>query len=90
MDIRLTYIGHDFWSMPNYVTDKGTIVVDLADNQACPDLYTKTGNDIDGDPNRSVHAKEGVTLVFIMDKQEEEYEKYQEQKYKHSVKQKGM
>lgn len=61
--ITLTYVGTDFWGLPNYTTPKGTLVVDLQPQSEQPSLYRKTENDPDGEPD--VPMKKGVDVTFI-------------------------
>lgn len=61
--IALTFVGIDFWGLPNYTTPKGTLVVDLEPQREQPSIYRKTGNDTDGEPD--VPMKQGVEVTFI-------------------------
>jgi len=54
--IPISYIGEDFWGFQNYITPKGTILVDLSDAET-PSLHTKVPNDMDeGEPNVPVQT----------------------------------
>lgn len=63
-DIKLTFVGYDFWSMPNYKTPKGILLVDMSPRSCIPSLFTKVGNDMDEDPDSEVCVKPGFRLVF--------------------------
>lgn len=65
MDIKLTFVCVDFWGNPVYKTNKGRIIADLSPESSAPSLYTMTGNEVDGEPDRCLTVKAGNRLVFI-------------------------
>ena len=52
--LTLTFIGYDDFSNPTYKTEAGRLLKDLNDNIERPDLYTVSGNDIDGEPTTAI------------------------------------
>lgn len=65
--LTLTFMGYDDFSNPTYKTETGRLLKDLNDNIELPDLYTVSGNDIDGEPIGSINNIEkykGLEIVI--------------------------
>lgn len=61
-ELKLTLIATDSWSRPVYEGDNGRLYVDTDPGCVYPAIHTKSGNDINGEPDYPV--SDDIDIIF--------------------------